>query len=73
MIRQLEDELREYDQLKSGELPDHALVASEDRGGAFAWLLLFRRCECSPEAFDLRQCAVSLRVALDHARTAFTT
>jgi hypothetical protein len=55
------------------KLSDHAFVAPADRGGAFARLLLIRLRECSAEAFDLSKCPVSLRVALDHGRAAFTT
>jgi hypothetical protein len=55
------------------ELPDHVMVAPADCGGALASRLQFRLRERLPEAFDLSQCPVSLRVALDHDRAAFIT
>src|ERR1035438_3647254 len=99
MIRHLEDELHEYDQLKSGvltlplverqsqyarlqlivfvqfifEVPNHALIAPTDRGGALVRLLLARLGKCLLKAFNLGHGSISLRVALDHDSSPLTT
>src|ERR1019366_5464173 len=55
------------------ELPDHTFVAATNRRGSLAGDLLVHGVECPPEALNLSHRPFSLRVALDHARSAFAS
>ena len=55
------------------ELPDHALVAPTDCGRTLVRFALAHLGKCLLKALNLGHCSFSLRVALDHDLSAFTT